>query len=295
MNIYKKVAFSKIVVYNVITLKKWRRVMKSRNICKFTEEVRGESLTTKSFIFESKPEIMRNKVILKCNRIMLISQAGASFCFDGESVKVTSGDLVFAFAGERFFAEPYEGCEYLYIEFEGSRCNELFNRFGIHPLNRCFSSNEGLIAFWNEAISRAAGINLDLISESVVLYSFSQLAENCSRRYGIAEQLISIVNEEFSNSELSLESVSKRLGFNSKYLSHTFKEKTGRSFSEYLRTVRIRHAVFLMDNGLESVKNIAYFCGYSDQLYFSSVFKKVIGVSPTVYINKSAGDKHSAV
>lgn len=268
--------------------------MINRNICKFIEESHGEKLTTKSFVSESDPETMRKELTLESNRIILVSQSGADFYFDGKPTEGAKGDIIFAFSGERLRVEPMDGCEYLYIQMDGNRCTELFKRFGISSVNRRFTSNEGLVAFWNEAISRAGNKNLDLISESVVLYSLSQLADGETRRYGIAEQIIDIINEEFSDPKLSLASISDRLGYNTKYISHAFKEKTGRSFSEYLRTVRIRQAVFLIDHGLESVKNVAYFCGYDDQLYFSSVFKKVIGVSPTSYIKKMGENKHSA-
>lgn len=267
--------------------------MKSRNICKFIEESHGEALTTTSFICESNPNTMRRNVTLSENRMIIISNGSGEFNFDGKVFKMSKGDVLFAFEGEHFFAEPSDGLEYLYVGIKGTRCHELFKRFRIGSVNRQFSSREGLIAFWAEAISRAGETNIDLISESVVLYSFAQLVEGDVRRRGIAEQLIDIIDEEFSDPKLSLRDISERLGYNDKYISHTFKEKTGRGFSEYLRTVRIRHAVFLMDNGLESVKNIACFCGFDDQLYFSNVFKKVTGVSPTAYINKISKDKHS--
>ena len=55
------------------------------------------------------------------------------------------------------------------------------------------------------------------------------------------------------------------------------------SCSEYLRTVRIKHAVMLFDHGLDSVKNVALLSGFSDPLYFSSVFKAEVGISPKEY------------
>ena len=58
-------------------------------------------------------------------------------------------------------------------------------------------------------------------------------------------------------------------------------------YSEYLRTLRIKYAVSLFDHGIDSVKNVALLSGFQDPLYFSSVFKNVIGISPTQYIGKS--------
>ena len=55
------------------------------------------------------------------------------------------------------------------------------------------------------------------------------------------------------------------------------------SYSEYLRNYRINYAVSLLNHGIDSVKNIAFLSGFSDPLYFSNVFKKVMGISPKDY------------
>jgi two-component system response regulator YesN len=54
-------------------------------------------------------------------------------------------------------------------------------------------------------------------------------------------------------------------------------------YSEYLRNLRIKYAIALLDNGIDSIKNVAILSGFSDPLYFSSVFKKMVGVSPKDY------------
>ena len=92
--------------------------------------------------------------------------------------------------------------------------------------------------------------------------------------------------EQFVNSELSITKIAEKLGYNSKYLSHHFKEKMGVTYSEYLRSLRIKYAVSLFEHGIDSVKNVALLSGFADPLYFSNVFKKCIGVSPTDYKNK---------
>ena len=52
---------------------------------------------------------------------------------------------------------------------------------------------------------------------------------------------------------------------------------------------RVKFAVSLFDHGIDSVKNVAALSGFSDPLYFSSVFKKSIGCSPSDYREQSHG------
>ena len=65
------------------------------------------------------------------------------------------------------------------------------------------------------------------------------------------------------------------------------KEKMGVGYTEHLRSIRIRYAVTLFDRGIDSVKNVALLSVFSDPLYFSTVFKKSVGISPKEYVEKS--------
>ena len=119
------------------------------------------------------------------------------------------------------------------------------------------------------------------------MYSFSRLTGTKNKNENIVNMALSIMEEEFNDPSLSLASVADMLGYNAKYLSHSFKEKIGVGFSQYLRTIRIKHAVFLMEHGVDSVKNIAFLCGFTDPLYFSSVFKEALGISPKEYMQQT--------
>ncbi len=75
------------------------------------------------------------------------------------------------------------------------------------------------------------------------------------------------------------------------YLSRLFTEHMQSSFVNYLTSVRIQHAQYLLREGNVSVKEISYQVGYQDPNYFSKIFKKIIGVSPTAY-QREEGDGH---
>ena len=121
----------------------------------------------------------------------------------------------------------------------------------------------------------------------MLLYAFSRFRPHSSEHSDIVLKMIQISEEEFSDIELSVSLIAERLCYNPKYLSHAFKREMGVGYSEYLRDLRIKFAVSLFDNGLESIKNVAFLSGFSDPLYFSSVFKKCIGVTPKEYKNNA--------
>ena len=83
--------------------------------------------------------------------------------------------------------------------------------------------------------------------------------------------------------DLTTESVCKKFYCSRSYLSHTFKTGTGKSFRDYLNEIRIDHAKRLLKYSALSVREIAFSVGFSDQNYFSGVFKRTTGLSPLAY------------
>jgi len=91
-----------------------------------------------------------------------------------------------------------------------------------------------------------------------------------------------LINERF-NQDLNLDDVSRELHISPQYLSRLYKNETGENFIERLTSVRIEHAKKLLRLNRYSIKEVCYMSGYSDPNYFSKLFKKHVGKSPTDY------------
>jgi AraC-like DNA-binding protein len=254
--------------------------MTNKNICKFSTPLISDSLYISRFIFETTEETMRKEVGLKEYRLYLISKGSGKLKINAKTTDFQIGDLIFVFKGEKVKVTEINKCEFMYIDFDGTRATELLRRFGIIDNNRKFSGFDGLIPFWKESLSRASKENIDLSAESILLYSFSRFSALTKKGNPLVNKIIELSEENFKSNEFSINSIAEELGYNSKYISHIFKEKTGVTYSEYLRDLRIKYAISLFDHGLDSVKNVAVLSGFSDPLYFSTVFKKTIGVAP---------------
>lgn len=71
------------------------------------------------------------------------------------------------------------------------------------------------------------------------------------------------------------------------YLSRAFREATGYSVIEYFNRMKIDKAKELFIEGNIRVKGVAQALGFSDEFYFSRIFKKIEGISPSEYYNKN--------
>lgn len=83
--------------------------------------------------------------------------------------------------------------------------------------------------------------------------------------------------------DLSREDVAKRVGVSPGHLSQLLKERTGRSFVEWLRESRVREACRLLADTDCSLAEIAMACGFCDQSYFTNVFRQARGTTPKQY------------
>lgn len=101
-----------------------------------------------------------------------------------------------------------------------------------------------------------------------------------SEKSNIVTALLNYINENYSK-EISLDKLSKNTYLSPVYLSKIFKEETGDSPINYLINIRLNKAKELLEEGSLTIKSIAKSVGYSDAYYFSKLFKKHFGISPS--------------
>lgn len=83
--------------------------------------------------------------------------------------------------------------------------------------------------------------------------------------------------------KITLEMIADHVNFSENYLSRVFREQMGISLIHYINNVRMNKAAELIMKGHTYIKEISTLVGISDQFYFSRMFKKHFGVSPTDY------------
>lgn len=96
------------------------------------------------------------------------------------------------------------------------------------------------------------------------------------------EEAIRYIRKNYGNC-ISLEDAAEAANVSAPYLSKIFKEKMEIGFNDYLTKIRLEESQKLLADTNLSVKEIASSVGYSDEKYYSKLFKKLIGIKPTDY------------
>jgi len=266
-----------------------RQAMKS--VCKFiSQKNTNPSIEAMRFVYETEARhlpILHSSPIYTLNAVM-----------SGRAVmKCTAGELLLE-RGCLFVGYPCRDYSFLtadelvvtYVSFHGSGIEEALSDIGISETRPMADGLTEVCSFFDDAVRRTNQLNARHITLAAIHFALAAIAD----RLGVPEPIKNnenlfgavknYVDGNFNDPKLSLSLLSERYCYSGKYISALIKNNLGTGFSEYLTEKRISFAKSIMNTGLRSVGEVAFASGFSDPLYFSKVFKRKTGMTPTEYM-----------
>jgi AraC-like DNA-binding protein len=238
--------------------------------------------------------------ILDEYQFLYISEgSGRLRSFEGEFI-IRPGSLIVLVPGEkhRYVPDPETGWTEYWIGFSGTIPAEwvkqglLGSVITVYPI---LNQKEMRLPF-EEALSFARNGNyaLQALIVSCVTRIFAYLVEDRHTRsnrigYDIIGQTKSIFEKSIYH-PMDMEGLIKILNVNYQQLRDQFREKTGLSPYQYFLQMKINKAKELLLEGALSIKEISYKLSFDSPYYFSRLFKKKTGVSPSQW-NDTASPK----
>lgn len=122
----------------------------------------------------------------------------------------------------------------------------------------------------------------DMVEQHIRQNTQRILSASLSVPGDVVRTVKAIVNEHY-NENISLRTIAKDVYLSPSYLCLLFKQETGQTLTSYITGVRIERAKHLMQNRNKKLIDICFEVGFNDSKYFSRVFKKYTGESPSAY------------
>jgi len=117
-----------------------------------------------------------------------------------------------------------------------------------------------------------------------MIREYCLLVQNKSRNmYSLSVRKILDYIEFNLNMPLTLKNISEKFNLSAPYISSQFKKEVGTTVIRYVNQLRINDAIKLLDSSSMSIQDVAAYVGIPDYNYFTKVFKKEMGITPSDY------------
>ena len=106
----------------------------------------------------------------------------------------------------------------------------------------------------------------------------------------LLNRILAVVNDNLGNSDLNIDMLCTEVGISRVHLHRKMKEMTNQTPHDFIRNLRLKQAARLLSHKGQSVTQVMYRCGFNSATSFSTMFKKMYGVSPREYARNAQND-----
>ena len=229
-------------------------------------------------------------------QLLYIAAGKAHFYFDGKEQIITAGHMVLYRPKEPqkydYFGE--DQTEVYWVHFTGSDVKNILRSYGLTDDKRVFYCSSGL-DYQNLFRTMINELQMckEKYSEMLEMY-LKQVFIMLERYFANAARIepIRVIEEidkatkyfnEHYNEDINIEEYTQKNYVSISWFIRAFKQCTGSTPMQYILSKRISNAETLLLDHSYNITEIAQIVGYDNPLYFSRIFKKIKGLSPSEY------------
>lgn len=109
------------------------------------------------------------------------------------------------------------------------------------------------------------------------------IQKHSERQQKLVEQVDELIQQNFSDSTLCIDSIASEIGLSADYLSRIYRQQTGATILDTIIDTRMEYARNMLRTTSATIQNIAASVGYVNLSYFYKLFKKENGITPAEY------------
>ena len=229
-------------------------------------------------------------------QLLYVASGKTVFYFNGEPKEVAAGHMVLFQPKQEQHYEYFavDRPEVYWVHFTGSDVINILKHYDI-PLDRhvIYSGSSATYAYLfkemiHELQTCRTGFEelLEMYLRQIFLLVQRSWEERKPTVSSYLQEEIDYARKYFNehyNEDISIEEYAQSRGMSVSWFLRNFKQMTMKSPMQYILTIRINNAVSLLETTDYNVTEISTIIGYDNPLYFSRIFKKQKGVSPSDY------------
>ena len=232
-------------------------------------------------------------------QLLYIASGKVHFYFDGQEHIISKDNMVLYRPGEPQICdlEPIDKPTVYWVHFTGSDVEQTLNYYQIPTETNVFyvGSKPDFPWLYNQIIRELQlkrihfedALNLNLQHIFLTINRSMQGEDNVDEEMtALIEHATHYFRENF-NQNIMIENFAKLHNVTPHWFMQNFKKIMKSTPRQYIITLRINSAMELLENTDYSIVQVAEAVGYDNPLYFSRIFKKRTGISPTNYRKKS--------
>ena len=211
------------------------------------------------------------------------------------SYMIKSGQLIIISPNTPYFYASTNRSrpEYIWVNFTGYKVSQLLDSAHL-PVNQPYSITypdriyDAFESFFDEFRYRPELYKVAVPYKFVrILVLFGRAKEDIPRKEtgSFLNHALLYINVHYPKN-ITTELLAKEENMSCAHFRRLFRKKTGMTPTQYITLLRLKHAERMLAETKLNVKEIAHKVGFSDQLYFSKVFSKHFGVSPSEFRNR---------
>ena len=107
----------------------------------------------------------------------------------------------------------------------------------------------------------------------------------------LMERIMKVINENIGNPNLTIETITTEVGISRVHLHRKLKELTNQTTRDFIRNIRLKEAARLLSEKQHTISEIAMLTGFTDPNNFSTTFKELYGMPPSMYMKEQLSKK----
>ena len=269
-------------------------IILNRSICQVIPDKNNSiELQTVNFVYETEFKKLKQPFNRNIYYIHIVTRGSGILKVNSKEYNLTVSSAFLFFPSVQYEIEATPDFEYIYIGYTGTSADDITKKFTNNIKQYVYYNFDNVLDFWKESIRRITPENANILTECALFYalSFTQTPPSVLSENPF-DIIVMYIEKNFTSPDLSVKKVAGIFSYTEKYLSKLFKKNMGITFSRYINSLRISHSIKLMESGEKNISDIATKSGYIDPLYFSKVFKKEIGLSPSKKIQEIQEKKY---